>query len=169
MHGVYLLSVWLHIMAAIIWIGGMIFLVIVLVPAIRRPEFGAVAAALVRCSGRRFRWVGWICLGVLIVTGSVNLALRGVGWVEFWRLEFWQGPFGGILVLKLFLVAAILAISALHDFSVGPRASDAWQADPAGAKALQLRRQAVRLGRISLILALAVILLGIMLVRGLPF
>ena len=48
MRGVYLLSVWLHIMAAIVWVGGTIFLVVVLVPAIRRPEFGGIASALIR-------------------------------------------------------------------------------------------------------------------------
>jgi putative copper export protein len=48
MLGIYLLSVWLHIMAAVVWVGGTIFLVIVLVPAIRRPEFGGFAVALIR-------------------------------------------------------------------------------------------------------------------------
>jgi uncharacterized membrane protein len=39
MHGVSLISVWLHIMAAVAWIGGTIFLVIVLVPAITALRF----------------------------------------------------------------------------------------------------------------------------------
>jgi putative copper resistance protein D len=51
MHGLYLLSVWLHIMAAVVWIGGTIFLVIVLVPAIRRLEFRDIASVLIRFHG----------------------------------------------------------------------------------------------------------------------
>ena len=67
MRGVYLISVWLHIMAAIVWVGGAIFLVVALVPAIRRAEFAGVAAALVRWSGLRVRRVSWPCFGVLII------------------------------------------------------------------------------------------------------
>ena len=30
MYGLYLLSVWLHLLAAVVWMGGMVFLVLVL-------------------------------------------------------------------------------------------------------------------------------------------
>jgi copper resistance protein D len=166
MQTLYLASVFLHMMAAIIWVGGMFFLVIVLVPAIRRPEFGGVAAALVRWSGLRFRWVGWGCFAVLAMTGLLNLFLRGFGWEELLSAEFWQGSFGYTLMIKLSLAAVILAVSGLHDFFIGPRAAAAWQANPVAAETLRLRRQAVHLGRLNLLLALAVIALAIMLVRG---
>jgi uncharacterized membrane protein len=168
MHGLYLISVFLHIMAAVIWVGGTIFLALVLVPAIRRPEFSGVAATLIRWSGLRFRWVGWVCFGIFIITGILNLFFRGIGWQELQSGQFWQGSFGRTLAVKLSLMAAILAISGLHDFFVGPRGTAAWQKNPASAETLRLRRQAVRLGRLNLILALAAIALGIMLVRGVP-
>ena len=79
MHAIYLLSVWLHIMAAVVWVGGTLFLVFVLVPAIRQPQFAALAAALIRFTGRRFRWVAWICFTIFLLTGIVNLAVRGMG------------------------------------------------------------------------------------------
>jgi copper resistance protein D len=77
---VYLISVWLHIMAAVVWVGGTIFLVIVLVPAIRRPQFAAVASALIRFTALRFRCFGWFCFGVFVLTGIVNLVALGIGW-----------------------------------------------------------------------------------------
>ena len=168
MRGVYLLSVWLHIMAAIVWVGGTIFLVVVLVPAIRRPEFGGIASALIRFTALRFRWVGWVCFCIFVLTGIVNLLARGIGLRELRETIFWQGSFGRTLAIKLILVAAILLISAFHDFFLGPRAAAAWEADPASAKTLRLRRQAVQLGRLNLLLALVVIVLGVMLVRGAP-
>jgi putative copper resistance protein D len=157
MHVFYLISVWLHIMAAVVWVGGTIFLVIVLVPAIRRPQFAGIASALIRFTALRFRWVGWVCFGVFVFTGIVNLAARGIGWQEH------------TLAIKLILVAAILAISGFHDFSLGPRASAAWEANPVSAETLRLRRQAVKLGRLNLLLAVTAIVLGIMLVRGAPW
>lgn len=168
MRGVYLLSVWLHIMAAIVWVGGTVFFVVVLVPAIRRPEFGGIASALIRFTALRFRWVGWVCFGIFVVTGVVNLMARGIGLRELRETIFWQGSFGRTLAIKLILVAAILLISAFHDFFLGPRAAAAWEADPASAETLRLRRQAVQLGRLNLLLALLVIMLGVMLVRGAP-
>jgi putative copper resistance protein D len=168
MHGVYLISVWLHIMAAVVWVGGTIFLVIVLVPAIRRPEFGGFAVGLIRFTALRFRWVGWVCFCLFVITGIVNLVARGIGWQELRDATFWQGSFGRTLTIKLMLVAAILLISVFHDFSLGPRAAAAWEADAASAETLRLRRQTVQWGRLNLLLALAAILLGIMLVRGAP-
>ena len=87
-----------------------------LVPAIRRPEFAAVALALIRFTALRFRWVGWFCFGVFVFTGIVNLAVRGIGWQEVQQAVFWRGSFGSTLAIKLILVAAILAISGFHDF-----------------------------------------------------
>jgi uncharacterized membrane protein len=169
MQGIYLLSVWLHIMAAVVWVGGTIFLVIVLVPAIRRPQFAGVASALIRWTALRFRSLGWICFSVFLLSGALNLVARGIDWQELNGAVFWQGSFGRTLAIKLIVVAAILAISAFHDFFLGPRAASAWEADAGSAETLRLRRQAVRLGRLNLLLALMVILLGIMLVRGAPW
>ncbi|MBI4307717.1 MAG: DUF4149 domain-containing protein [Chloroflexi bacterium] len=163
-----MLSVWTHILAAAVWIGGMAFLALVLVPATRRPEYRGVAASLVRWTGARFCWVGWACLGLLLLSGTFNLAYRGVSWADVASGQLWQGAFGGALGLKLLLVGAILVLSALHDFVVGPRATALWQASPASAEALRLRRQAGWMGRLNLLLALAVVALGVTLVRGLP-
>jgi len=164
----YLLSVWLHLLAAIVWIGGMLFLVGVLVPATRLPEYRSVAPGLIQWTGRRFRLIGWTCLGLLILTGAFNLAHRGFGWGEVWSGRLWEGPFGHTLGVKLLLVAFILLLSALHDFVVGPRATALWQENPGSPEALRLRRRAGWIGRLNLVLALIVVALGVMLVRGGP-
>lgn len=175
----YLMSVWLHIVAAALWVGGMLFLVLVLLPAVRRGEGPERTAALVQKVGRRYRDVGWGALGVLAVTGTVNVALRGVGWADLWEGAFWSGAFGRVLAVKLVLVGITLALSLIHDLVVGPRATAAWQglrqgeggAEGAGgarARALRLRRLAAWMGRLNLLVALAIVALGVMLVRGAP-
>ncbi len=164
----YILSVWLHILAAATWIGGMIFLALAVVPLLRRPEYGGIAASLVHWLGVRFRWIGWVCLGLLVLSGTFNLIYRGYGWDDIWSGRLWQGPFGQALGIKLFLVAVILIMSAVHDFRIGPRATALWQANPASPEAKRLRRQASWIGRLNLILALAVVALAVILVRGWP-
>jgi len=167
-HLLYLLSMWLHILAAAAWIGGMLFLVLVIVPLLRRPELRAQAAQLVRQTGRRFRTVGWAALWILLLTGTFNLLYRGIGLEALARLEFWQGPFGRALAIKLALVAVVLLLSGVHDFFVGPRATEAWQSDPGSARALRLRRSASWMGRLNLLLALVIVAMAVILVRGWP-
>jgi copper resistance protein D len=169
MHIFYLASVWLHIMAAVIWVGGTLFLVLVLIPAIRQPEFTAMGARMIRWTARRFRWVGWLSFVVFILTGAGNLAFRGVTWNDLTSGIFWRGSFGSVLMLKLAAFALILALSSVHDFSIGPRANAAWESDPKSTLSARLRRQAVRMARLNLLLALVAIFLGIMLVRGAPW
>jgi uncharacterized membrane protein len=166
MHWLYIVSVWLHILAAATWIGGMVFLVLVLLPVTRMAEYRGAASGLMHWTGVRFRFVGWVCLGLLLASGIVNLLYRGVGWAELTSGEFWAGGFGRAFGLKMILVAIILVGSAIHDFYVGPRATAAWQSDPASPRARSMRRRATMFGRVNLLLALAVVILAVIMVRG---
>lgn len=166
MKALYLLSVWLHIIAAAIWIGGSVFLALVMVPALRRPEYQGMAASFLQQAGGRFRWVGWTSLAVMIVTGLVNLIARQFPLEHLVSLRLWGSGFGRTIGWKLLLVLAIVILSILHDTTIGPRAIAALRANPRSAEAQRLRRQASWIGRITLLLALAAAAFGVMLVRG---
>lgn len=168
MHMLYILSVWLHILAAMVWIGGMFFLVLVVVPWLRRGD-RAGAALFLRETGERFRNVGWTCFGILLVTGSFNLWARGVRFFDFVSPEWQASPFGRTVLLKLGTFALVLIVSALHDFFVGPRATVAISRDPQSAEARSLRRRASLFGRANVLLALVLVALGVMIVRGVPW
>ncbi|MGZ3421388.1 MAG: CopD family protein [Polyangiales bacterium] len=167
MHALYLLSVWLHVLAAITWIGGMFFLVLVVVPWLRSGG-RANAGVFLRETGLRFRSVGWSCFALLVLTGTFNLWYRGVRLGDFASAAWLSSPFGRAVALKLALFAAVLAISAVHDFSVGPRATVAVERDPASAETAQLRRRASLLGRANALLALLIVAAAIVIVRGWP-
>lgn len=135
----------LHTVAAITWIGGMLFVALVLVPVARRLP-GETRARLVHETGVRFRTVGWVALGVLLASGLVNL---------------WYRPY--LLALprfhwKLGLVVLALVLSVVHDFVLGPRAG-APGADPS------LRVGASWVARVNMLVVLAVVVLGLAL-RG---
>jgi copper resistance protein D len=165
MHTLYLISVWLHILAATVWIGGMAFLVLVVVPWLRSGN-RANAGTFLRETGERFRNVGWTCFGIVLITGTFNLWIRGVRLSDFGRAAWLSSSFGQIVLLKLGTFALVLSVSILHDFSVGPRASSAIARDPQSAEAQTLRRRASLLGRVNVVLALVLVAAGVMLVRG---
>lgn len=168
MHALYVLSVWLHIVAATIWLGGMLFLVLVVVPWLRRG--GRVdAAALLRETGTRFSRVAWVCFAVVLTTGTFNLWIRGVRLADFGRGEWLGSPFGKTVLVKLGAFSLVLVASAVHDFVLGPRATAAIAADPRSAEAQRGRREASVLGRVNVLLALILVAAGVMLVRGVPW
>jgi len=166
MRTLYLVSVVLHIVAASAWLGGMLFLVLVVVPSLRAPALVVHAAALIRVVGERFRTVGWATLLVLVVTGVINAAFRAGSAAGLADAAWWATPFGRLLAVKLALVALVLLLSALHDFHVGPHAGRLMTEAPDDPATPRWRMAARWMGRINLLLALAIVVLAVRLVRG---
>jgi len=69
----YHISVFIHIISAMIWVGGILFMVLVIVPLLRKKDLKDNAAILVQKVGVQFRLVGWISLILLLITGIFNL------------------------------------------------------------------------------------------------
>lgn len=157
----------LHILCAIIWIGGIAFLVVVVVPWLRSGG-KEIAGVFLRETGERFRKVGWICFGLLLITGSFNLYIRGVRLDSFVDSNWYATPFGKTVVVKLTAFLLVLLVSFIHDFYVGPQAAKVVQTSPNSEEAQQLRRRATQLGRANALLALILVAAAIMLVRGTP-
>jgi putative copper export protein len=168
MHALYLLSVYLHVLCAIVWIGGIAFLVLVVVPWLRAGG-RETASTFLRETGLRFRSIGWACFAVLALTGTFNLWMRNVRFSSFADPEWLASSFGKTIVTKLSVFAAVLATSFVHDFIVGPRAMRAVRADPGSAEAARLRRQASMLGRLNAVFALVLVAVAVMIVRGTPW
>lgn len=167
MRALYELSVWIHILAAAVWIGGMAMFAVVVIPLLRRGD-RAQAAAFLHDVGMRFRTVGWICLLLLAITGTFNLRYDEFGLGALTTAAFWRTGFGHALAVKLCLFAAVLVMSGVHDFVVGPRATRAAARDPNSAEARRLRRAASWMGRLNLLCALAIVAMAVVLVRGWP-
>lgn len=150
----------LHILAAIVWVGGMLFLALVLGPLSRAwPE--AERARLFQAVGRRFRPIGWTAAAVLVVTGLGQVWLRTAGGIALPTPQF-----GWLLAVKLLLVGLLLGGQALHDFVWGPQQTAlgaSLQKQPDGALArryARLRHRTRLVARLTTFLALAVVLLG---------
>lgn len=162
----HLISIWLHILAAMVWNGGMAALGLLLVPLLRRERFQDVARPLLYASALRFRWIGWGALGVLIATGLFNVHMQGISWSAWLDLGFWGSAWGHALAWKLAFVVLVLVISAVHDFYFGPKAIRLMQEAPGSAEAERMRWWSSWLGRLTLLLSLAILWFAVLLPRG---
>lgn len=164
MSSLYYLNVTIHVIAALIWLGGMFFLALVGAPVLRAVQPPELRADLFRQLGERFRTVGWGAIAILLVTGTINLYYRGLLSLSLWTSgDFWSLPLGRALAWKMGAVAAMLLFSATHDFITGPAASRAAPGSPA---ALRARRQAAWLARINALVGLVVVVAAVRLARG---
>lgn len=160
---VYLFSVYLHVIAAVAWLGSMIFFAAVVVPLLRREEFRATAPLFVRHMGVRFRNLGRVTLGVLVVTGIANLYLRGLGTETLTSGEFWSTGFGRLLAYKLGFVLIAIVLTFVHEVTARAHA----EAQSRSREDIErARRVASVIGRAMMILSLVIVLLAVLMVRG---
>ncbi|WP_322996904.1 copper resistance CopC/CopD family protein [Castellaniella sp.] len=92
-------AIFLHAIAAMIWIGTLVPLVQAL-----RPDNPVGASTLVNYS----RWIPWV-VALLVLSGI------GLIWLQFQRpADLWQTAYGQVLAAKLGLVTLLLCIAAVN-------------------------------------------------------
>jgi len=135
-----------HLLAAMVWVGGSVALVVAGVPAIRTLD-GEPRGRALRELGRRWRLLGYSALLVLGVTG-VPLAQNDY--------DEGRSPFQTVLWVKVGLSFGLVLFSYLHNFVFGPRL----QAEVREGRPQRTRPTLVVVGWISLALTLTVPVLG---------
>lgn len=109
------ISASLHILAAVTWIGSMIYSWFAVAPALK--PLGAPRASTINMMAtERFSPLTWASLVVLIVTG-----IYAAFGHQDQLTPFFQQPAGIILFIKLLLVAALIVILFLQVYTFGPK------------------------------------------------
>ena len=152
--------VWIHLLAAMVWIGGMVFLSVVLVPVLKRDGGFAQHVALFRTVAYRFRAVVWGAMGMLVLTGSVMAVGRSIP-----LLDRRQWP--TIFLAKISVASFLFTLTLLHDLVVGPQVRRVLGAaeEKRSARDRMLVRYSALVPRLSLLVALLVLLLAVVLAR----
>ncbi len=151
----------LHIVAAVTWIGGMLFLSLVLAPLVRGRKAAPEFMALFRSAALRFRPIVWVAIAVLLATGPMLLSLRGIHITS-------PASWSGIVIVKLALVVLLLFLTLLHDLVFGPQVSRV-SAIPDSQRTPSERivfNTARWLPRVSLLIGLAVVIAATILARS---
>src|SRR5215471_5928365 len=117
----YQLNVWIHILMAAVWVGGLIYTAEVVVPyaVTQQPD---ERQRILRRLGRRFRWIGWGSIAVLVLTGLGNLTLRysPIRLSQLFNGEaFDPSKVDGFIAIwlpwKLMLFVVMIALMLFHD------------------------------------------------------
>jgi putative copper export protein len=110
---------WLHLMAALIWAGGLIVLSTVIVPVIEQsPDQDKTVIATI---ARKFsRIVNSVVMGVMVVTAFHK------GWFYVNSFQaLWNTPYGQTIIVKIFLLFLLLILGAYSEW-YGDMPIDRW-------------------------------------------
>ncbi|MFZ0960171.1 MAG: hypothetical protein WAO35_04645 [Terriglobia bacterium] len=92
---------WIHLMAAVVAVGGMGFLLLILIPSLEVLS-AEQRNALSKAMAVRFRWVTWSACALLLISGLYNI-----------RVHYWEVPWGrawNFLTLKILLAFTLFCI-----------------------------------------------------------
>lgn len=162
------LIVWLHLLGAVIWIGGVAFLVLVVGPALKRTTSVRERLRLGLNLEGRFRAVMWPAVGVVLFTGLFNV----INILYATSLSGGSMPpaFARTLALKIGLVVMMIILQAIDQLVVRPKRiaglnvlAPEVSALPSPLRKWQQRSRRIRVA--IMVLAVAVVWLGATLTR----
>src|SRR2546421_11276836 len=143
---VRLLILWVHLVGAVVWIGGLAYQTHVLLPGARRGDPRPFADA-----ARRARPVTWTAVALVVLSGFYNVTQLG-------PLErVLQSGAGLMLAAKFTLVIVAVALAAQREFAQLPILDAAIRG---GGDATRAHTAACRLGRVVALRAGVVTYLG---------
>jgi copper resistance protein D len=154
------LVLWLHILAAVLFIGPQAFLVFAAIPAIRSVADAESRARATRTVTSRFGMLGGAALAVLLATGIWNFYdARDKGLIEaddFPRYYF-------VLFTKLSLVTVVIVLSVLHGAVFGRKLRQLQESGADEAATAGVRRWSMMTSLLTLGVSVAILLLAAML------
>ena len=152
---VHRLSDIIHMLAAAVWIGGIAaFSWILFRPSLALSELHLSAA---HRALDRFSHVGSFAVGLIVATGIIN-CLAVVGFPHFTQLPL--TTYGQLLIIKLLLFVAMLALAALNRWRLTPALSVAIRENNTDKAVKSLRRSLLGEGSAALAILALVAWLG---------
>ncbi len=138
----------------------MLFLSLVAVPLLKKdPDPSSAQRGFVNLA-RRFRRLVWIALSLLVITGAILLPAH----VDISSsLSEWPAA----LIIKLSLVVLLIVVSVLHDKIIGPKVRTLKNSPTSELVVAEkiLIRLSPLIGRLTMLLGLAILLAAVFLVR----
>lgn len=110
------LSFWLHMLATVVWLGGLAALALFVLPAMRRSLSPKDFANSLTALNQRLDPLGWFCLGVLVFTGLLQMDTNP----NYTGLFSISNTWSQAICLKHIAFFAMIAVSAYLTWGVTP-------------------------------------------------
>ena len=157
------LIMWGHLVAASIWVGGSIFIGIVLAPLLKTISDSVEGrlSIMIRV-GRKFNKIGIPSLIILIASGIYN----SVGFVSKPEMIL-STNYGLVLLIKVILVIALIITFVIHVRLIRSEIERKIESKELSAELLQkVRSKIIMLGRITVLVSVAILLMAALLHSG---
>lgn len=150
----YLFSLYVHILCVTIWIGGQLFLPLILLPAIQKMKIESLTKrSLLIETGIIFSKVGrWVII-FFILSGLGNFYFK----FHSWNIEIFLSSYGEWLIIKIFLFLIMIGINIYHEKKIGFYLKSMLLDE----NYEKYRKVASITGRITLLLSLIIAFIGI--------
>jgi putative copper export protein len=155
---------WIHLICSAIWVGGSLFIAIVFAPILKTlvPTMEERLQIMIRV-GRRFNRIAIPALLILIATGVWN-SHQILSRPDF----LFTSSYGVMLVIKMFLVAALLGSFAVHVRIIRKDIEEKiMQKELSQEQIVRLRKKIIIVGEVTVVLSVLVLLFAAILDAGL--
>ena len=152
---------WLHIVAVTVWLGPQFFMFLVTLPALRAIDDAETRVKVMRTVARRFGWLAWAALGVIVLTGISNLFQEANEFGHIWDPDY---RYFQVFSTKMAVVGVAVLLTAVHSFVIGPRQLRLLEeARGDSPEAIRLRRLSVAVSSLVLLASIAAVYLAALL------
>lgn len=157
-HWVLGIFYWMHMAATVVWIGGLVALSTLVLPAARATLEGGDYQRLLSNLTRRLQRIGWFSLGVLIVTGLFQMSAHP-SYQGFLSIS---NQWAAAILIKHLLIGVMVLLSTYLTWGLNPALQRLALLQTSGkavdeSALVRLRQREILLMRINLALSLAVL------------
>ena len=124
----YTLSLFLHLVAIALWLGGIVFFLVVFGPAVHDLQAG-IGIQTLNYGRISLEAVSWMGIALLLVSGIINLILRNQA-----TPALQDSVYTTILAVKLFLFVAMVVHHCLQVFKYAPKIASLTAQLPPGTR-----------------------------------
>lgn len=154
---------WIHLVSAAVWVGGSLFLGVVLAPILKKMSMPLEERLQIMIKvGRRFNRIAVPSLIILIATGLYTsfplLSTPGI---------LLSTSYGSYLVIKILLVIALIIAFAVHVRIIRKDVEEKIMSKQMSEEQIQkLRKKIIILGEVTVVISVAILFLAAVLDAG---